>query len=223
MRFSSKLKLTLQRWAISRRGFWFVDVPRTSTTSIKDELAEAFGPVFGKTPGRWSFPDHTPASRMRTLLGSELWDRLFTFSIVRNPWSRQLSFYHWARNNGFFKQMTFRDFVLELNKQFETGQSRFIWHGPYFGSADYLFDSDGRQLVQCIIRFEDREAGLAEVAKRLHLPSLGQRHQNKQTPADSHYADAYDDETRQLIAKIYRRDLDLFGYRFESPVGGETE
>jgi hypothetical protein len=215
MTLRSQLKLTIQRWMIARRGFWFVDVPRTSTTSIKQELEQAFGPVFGKQHGRWSFPDHTPAVEMRRLLTPRVWDRLFTFSIVRNPWSRQLSFYHWARNRGFFKNMTFRDFVLELNKQFETGQSRFNWHGPHFGAVDYLFDTDGRQLVQQIVRFEDREAGLAGIAQRLKLPSLGRNHQNKQTPSDAHYASAYDDETREMIARIYHRDISLFGYTFE--------
>ena len=85
---------------------------------------------------------------MKSFLGDAVWEKLITFTIVRNPWSRQLSFYHYAVNNGFFGDMTFRDFILQINQQFETGQSCFDWHGPYFGSVDYLVDAQGRMLVE---------------------------------------------------------------------------
>ena len=39
-----------ERWrlAILRRGIWFIDVPRTSSTSINTELGERFGRPYGK-------------------------------------------------------------------------------------------------------------------------------------------------------------------------------
>ena len=34
--------------AVRRQGFWFVDVPRTSSTAVRLELARKFGPVNDK-------------------------------------------------------------------------------------------------------------------------------------------------------------------------------
>src|SRR5437763_7685817 len=85
---------------IESAGFWFVDIPRTSSTSLKLALGQRFGTEFGKQYARETgvrtqkvIPDHATAIEMRKLLSPELWSRLFTFSVVRNPWDRCYSLF----------------------------------------------------------------------------------------------------------------------------------
>ena len=85
---------------ISQTGFWFVDVPRTGSTSLRAELGEHFGSIHGKLDvddrsltKKALIPHHQTAMQVRDLIGARDWDALFTFSFLRNPWSRSLSFY----------------------------------------------------------------------------------------------------------------------------------
>ena len=66
---------------IKRNGFWFVDIPRTSSSSIKVELGNAYGAPYGKAnliesqfSTKQTIPDHVPAVYMRTHLGVESWN-----------------------------------------------------------------------------------------------------------------------------------------------------
>ena len=215
-KIKAKIKSALQRQSIRRRGFWFVDVPRTSSTSIKNELSDRFGTAFGKGGTGLSFIDHTPAFKMREVLGPRTWDKLYKFSIVRNPWARTVSFYRHAQGTGFFTDYTFVEFVRQIDAQFETGESVFSWHGPYEGSLYYLEDSAGNLLVDKIVRFEDRESGLREVGERIGYPEIGRvLLLNQSRGADSSCSEYYDDESRRIIEKVYAREIEQFSYEFD--------
>ena len=55
---------------------------------------------------------------------------------------------------------------------------------------------------------------LLEVAPRfVGLPGLELPHHNRSQHA--HYSSYYDDETRDLVAQHWARDIETFGYRFE--------
>ncbi len=91
----------IARWKIGRTGFWFVDIPRTGSTSLRAELGVEFKDLHGK----WFAEDkahatgqhvecHQSAAEMQTFFGPRKWRSLYTFSFVRNPWTRSLSYYH---------------------------------------------------------------------------------------------------------------------------------
>ena len=66
-------------------------------------------------------------------------------------------------------------------------------------------------------RFEtlpwDWEAIQADVSKAgLQLPNL--RHLNK-SPKSSSYQEAYDEESAEIVARYFRRDIEHFGYTFD--------
>src|SRR5438552_9191698 len=91
--YRAKTQLSACRRQVEHAGIWFVDIPRTGSTSLKLALAEHFGSEFGKSYVREDcrltkkvIADHTTAIRAQQILSPELWKRLFTFTIVRNPW-----------------------------------------------------------------------------------------------------------------------------------------
>lgn len=72
----SRLKRSRMRRRIQDAGFWFVDIPRTGSTSLKQALGELYGEAFGKRycreldarAGDTFFPDHTRAYVVRDLV-----------------------------------------------------------------------------------------------------------------------------------------------------------
>lgn len=210
---------------IRAAGFWFVDIPRTSSSSIKVELGNRFGPPFGKSnllDRRFATPqsvqDHVPATRMRDFLGRETWNQLFTFSFVRNPWDRMVSMYFYRLKKGHYSEaLTFRDYVLQLSRLGEGSKpDLFANQVFYLGCSDYLYDGSCR-LVDCIGRFENRQADIGKIAARIGFHKLGELWIQDNSGKQEHYSKYYDEETRNIIEHMYSRDIGLFGYRFESP------
>lgn len=225
MVLQKKLNTLYGRFSIWRRGVYFVDIPRTSSSSIRSELGKKFGRAYGKqnviekehtTPQ--IFPDHMPAREMRAILGPSVWDRLFTFTIVRNPWDRVLSMYHYRRKRGNIPESwSFRDYVLALASA-GPETPYFKYRGFRYGAADYVLGDNGELLVDTVVRYENRAEGLATVARRLKLDVLGQASLQSAPRASKDYAEFYDAETEAAIRKRYAKDIELFGYGFSRGV-----
>lgn len=209
--------------AVRRQGFWFVDVPRTSSTAVRLELARKFGPVndklnvLGETSAvKQMLGDHIRARRMRQNVGPDIWDRIFVFSIVRNPWDRISSLFFYIKKLGHLPEdMEFSDFILQLETA--TADTPCFEHRTRrLAAADYLIDADGKLIVDYIVRFENREEGLREVAQKIGFPELGQKQAQKASPTGRHYSSYYNTRTRDIVAKRFAIDLEMFGYEFEN-------
>ena len=206
---------------IKQHGFWFVDIPRTSSSSIRSELGKHLGVVYGKrniiesehrTPQ--IIVDHISASRFREYLGHELWDEIYTFSLVRNPWDRTLSHYLYRVKITEIVDLSFRDYVIKLNSaQADTPLFRF--HGTRFGAYDFLYDESDNLLVDYVGKFETRAQDLKIISEKIGVTSLGKLHLQSAKPTHLHYSDAYDEETKEIIYNLYRKDIDAFDYHFE--------
>lgn len=220
-----KLKRYLDRrkgaTMIRKAGFWFVDIPRTSSSSIKVDLGRHFGPAYGKTnlieqeyATEQIFSDHIPAHKMRNIVGARTWDNLYTFTIVRNPWDRILSLYFYLKKRQRIPDgWNFPDYVKRLVDSDEK-TPYFGFHGRRYGAVDYILDENSVVVVDEILRYENRAAGLRRVACRIGLPNLGSLRVQAASPTDGSYRAMYDDTTRELIGKHFARDVLLLDYEF---------
>ena len=235
-----KSKIPYARFLLRRHGFYFVDVPRTSSTSIRHDLGRRFGLPYTKYPPRspkLMLRNHLSALEIRELFGEPLWDKLFTFTMVRNPWARMYSWYRYCRPR---QKSGFREFVLAVNasrpenpvgKQQSAANPTAQRHAKkpespvrkrqlysrllYRAAADYVCDKRGRILVDYVARYEHRERDLDHIRKRLNMKTLGGRPLNRSTPRGDHYSRHYDGETGEIVRTMYARDIELFGYEFE--------
>lgn len=169
---------------IRRCAFWFVDIPRTSSRSIKVELASHFGPAYGKTnllekeyKTKQLLPDHLTAHEVRDLVGEVAWQNIFTFSIMRNSWDRVLSHYHYCiKANEIPSRWTFKEYV-SRRVDADADTPYFKYRPSRMGATEFIFDDNGNCLVDTIIKFEDdRSVSFAPIAERLNVPELGQLH-----------------------------------------------
>lgn len=216
------------RSLISRNGFYFVDIPRTSSSSIRVELSRRFGIVYGKTDlmqKEYAAPqllnDHIPAREIRALLGKSLWNRIFTFTIVRNPWDRHLSIYHFRKKkNKIPKRWSFHDYILRLQEAVqEKRKSKYFFRPLRLGASDFVLGENGEMLVDYVAKYESRADDLRYIRSKLNCDALGKIHIQGASPDNVHYSAFYDNETEEVIRTLYAKDLELFGYEFEDKMG----
>ena len=221
--FGRKIKQHYGVMQIRRHGLWFIDIPRTSSSSIKVELSKRFGVAYGKPnliekehASRRIFDGHIPAIKMRKIVGEKTWKRIFTFTFARNPWDRMASMYHYRNKVGkISSDLSFRDYILALDRN--RGVSGTIFQNPifYYGSSDYILDDNGNIMVDFVGKFETRDRDLKEIATRIGYNSFGDAWVQRASPAGRHYSTHYDDETREIVRRLYQQDLERFGYEFE--------
>lgn len=166
-------------------------------------------------------------------LSQELFDQYFKFTFVRNPWSRLVSIYNYL---GYRDKYTLNDF---LKKKFlpEILPEMYWFVGP---QTDYIFSQSGQLLVDYVGRFETLQQDFDTICRSIGLPEKELPHVNnskkkrghkgflqtvfsgalpgaqKKNPRDSHasYGDYYDDESIDIVAEIYRRDIEMFKYSY---------
>lgn len=205
---------------IMQAGFWFVDVPRTSSTSIKAELGARFGRAYGKikAEGKHSAPqlinDHVTAQSMRLLLGQEAWNRIYTFSVVRNPWDRIASLFRYCTdNNKIPLSWTFSEYVERLASADER-RPYFRFHGLRYGAVDFLTDSTGKIIIDDVVKYENRDEELKGVAEKLKFPELGHLYINKSKEKKLDYRKLYNNENKNIVGDLFEKDCRYFNYDF---------
>lgn len=208
---------------IRRHGLWFVDIPRTSSSSIKVELGQIFGKAYGKSnllDKEYSqaqiFPDHVPAQQMREIIGKELWATLFAFAVVRNPWDRMVSLFTYRKKLGDLpKNISFKNYILQFTSP------RYLLDGSlhskrpyYYGMSEYILDSRDNVIVDFIARYENRDLDFKKISERIGI-ELGSLHIQKGSTFKRHYAEYYDEETKNIVGRIFSKDIELLAYSFE--------
>jgi hypothetical protein len=197
-----------------RHGAVFVHVPKTAGTSIYR--------IFGMPQ---TVETHCTALGYRSS-NRALWDRAFRFTFVRNPWDRIVSAYHYLKFNrealddAYWAARAlapFEDFASFVDALADRPFRRKTLMWRHFTPQWYfLSDFRGRLMVDDIARFENFDDEVARLAGRLQLP-VGAARENA-VPRE-HYSRYFDAGRRDIVARIYARDIALFGYSFEEEAG----
>ena len=148
--------------------------------------------------------------------GPERWARKHRFTVVRNPWDKMVSQYHYRikthQGNISDDDIAFPEWIVEvLHKK----NGRYINRPKLFkDQVSWLVDYDGQIDMDTILRFEtldaDFQALCATLGVQADLPHL------KPSNRD-HYSGYYDADARAIVAERFARDIEAFGYSFDSP------
>tara|TARA_B100001057_G_scaffold288142_1_gene288181 strand:+ start:996 stop:1688 length:693 start_codon:yes stop_codon:yes gene_type:complete len=142
------------------------------------------------------------------------------FAVIRNPWDRVVSRYFFAKkvievekkvDPSYADVSSFEAF---LEERHQWGSQKFMWHRAvrgWFPALDHVTDDAG--IVRCdIIRFENLNEDLIQY---FNIPMMS-RARNVTALNKGTYMDVYNDKTRQIVADWYARDIDCFGYDFDT-------
>jgi len=209
-------------------NFLFVHIAKTGGTSVRAALA----------PLRWRDPLYYPqfiASRLSHLTGhrigaklprhakivaakemlpQELFDKLFKFVFVRNPWDLQVSSWHHLKRERphLVEHITnFNDFIRwkldpERPYQYHINTSIEL-------QTNYLKDLDGTILVDFIGKYENLVEDYEEACRRIGIKPRPLPHK-RQAKERSDYHEYYDDDTIRLVADFFKSDINTFEYTF---------
>lgn len=216
-------------------NFIFVHVPKTAGTALTAAL-QPFGVSGTRTlfrrllrrvplvemPERAYLRKHETAADIRRKLSPEVFERFHRFSVVRNPFDHAVSHYEYLkefRNPKMaeaFAKMSFRDYLMFRTKPPGWGD-RFFTVLP--DQSHFLVGSDGRLLVNRIMRFETLAADFSMLAEDLGLGNiaLAQVNKTKAKAAGRPFQAYFDPETIEIVRALYARDFQVLGYSADLP------
>ena len=136
----------------------------------------------------------------------------FSFAFVRNPFSRMVSAWkcQWVSCNEY---KTFKDFVLYFLPE-SNSITFFRWSHvmPFTDTRMKLFNSNGNQLIDFIGKVENLQEDFNIICDKIGIPQQQVPHNN--ATKHKRYTEYYDDETREIVAEKYAKDIEYFGYKF---------
>ncbi|MBS0242503.1 MAG: sulfotransferase family 2 domain-containing protein [Proteobacteria bacterium] len=146
--------------------------------------------------------EHMPAWRVRTYAGEDVWRRYFKFSFERNPWDRQVSWYHYkTKSKTAGSKPSFDAFNADRRRAFVENWS--------------LYTEDNAITLDFVGRYEDLERDFAHVLAEIGLSGKVELPRaNVSRDRTGSYRDYYDDASRALVAEWYAPEIAHFGYSF---------
>lgn len=202
-----------------RNRFIFAAIPKTGTHSVRHALREHLGPddmeqarLFVEK--KFPIPEiarmghgHVSLAEVRPFLGEQMFDDYLKFAFVRNPFDRFISYCAFATSReGSFERdpkRVMRHFL------FTAPPHQHIIFRP---QHMFITDAGGNLLADEIGKVEEMQLSYDRIAARIGIASTPLDHANRSRRGD--YRDYYDQELIDGVARIYGRDIELFGYDY---------
>ena len=190
----------------------FVHIPKTGGSSVRFALGE----------NKQIKKDGTSHLKVRgyiEMLGGEKYRSMFSFAFVRNPWDRMVSLF--TQPGGFerpksrtaeSKKWSFTEWVMYMDDQISGCKLGDRAH-LYKNQIDFLVNHDGVVDVTYVGRFENLLVSWRTIRKSIglshvDLPWIAKSRNRK--PYQAHY----DVRTREIVGRLYGKDVEYFGYEF---------
>lgn len=205
--------------------FIFLKTRKTAGTSVEIALSKVCGPddiitpiseedealrreVGGRSPQNFDSPpqprkayNHMRAPMVRRIVGQEIWDTYYKFTIERNPWDTVVSLYYWR-----FRSETpppFAEFVqLPLIEKLARNTD--------------IYRIAGVLAVDKVCRYESLGDELVGLWSNLKLPGSPDLPHSKgyARPARADYRDLFDDVSAERVRSLFADAITDFGYEF---------
>ena len=234
--------------AISHRHkFIFIHIPKCGGSSIENSLSKFTKLDLMNNPRPLSdeqiesrnlyvtgslhrLARHLSAREIKALMKDQKFQDYYKFSIVRNPYSRLVSYYNFIRQlkSPDRKKLQVR-LVLDSDnfKDFVVNALQVEEINLFFNQHKYIFDEDENNLMDFIGKFENLSSDFEQIIQTIRSkenflfqifrsliasnnPSLPHINASK----SANYKQYYDDELREKVEQACRKDLDLFDYHF---------
>ena len=204
----------------------FIWVPRTGGTSIWRYLSTQSGSVDKLWRKPYEFENqkivtfaHTSIMDLlsKNIMSRDYFSNAFKFAFVRNPWERLVSLYFYLRpgNHPKISTKSFDSFCLGLKDIVLEPVGFYNVRGlsQCNQQVDWLFDKDGRLIVDFIGRFENLQSDFEKICDRTGITA--RRLPRVNITKHRHYSAYYTVETRQVVEELFKKDIETFGYSFE--------
>lgn len=209
------------------RALLFIHIPKTGGTSLalalearamKDDILVGDTPKAVNrrkrqkglaTAGRlWK---HSTLADLDGLVSPEEIDQLFICTLVRNPWDRAVSYYHWLQAQSFDHPAVELAKSLEFSAFLNHPQTRAsLLQTPY---GHYVTDARGRECCSKFIRLEHLDEDLPALETHLGFSLRPLPSENASARARD-YRPYYSEADAALVSELCATDAGRFGYGF---------
>ena len=181
-----------------KHKFIFIHIPKCGGSSVENLLG-------------WRGTRHSTMEFYMKKYASLNLNEYYKFTFVRNPWARLVSWYIYHIKFKTSYPRYFKEWV-------KTGMKSH-WNkvdGSYWGDKDPIncqsWIADEKQ-YNFIGKLENLQQDFDIVCDKIGIPQQQLPHKN--ATKHKHYTEYYDDETREIVAEKYAKDIEQFGYEFE--------
>ena len=208
-----------------KRDVLFLWVPKCAGLSTYYTLLK-----YGCEKERWKRPMEAFRNRGMTTFGhvdvlgllekgivrQSYFDDAFKFAFVRNPYDRLVSLFFYLkriRQPEVPEQMTFTDFCLTVDRgEFPPiGLYNHVGLNQCNPMLSWITDRSGKIVADFVGRYENLHEDFHKICQTIGVnETIPHRNKTKHQP----YQEYFDSRTRAIVERVYRKDLDAFGYEF---------
>lgn len=203
----------------------FIHIPKTAGTSIEYALGMHGGEKhIGICPGAdyqynpWTLSgtsnnvhtQHYTVKQAKNVLSAKIWESMFKFTFVRNPWDRFVSavMFNSSMSTRLDPNISMDDFKEHAKR----ASTKIYEDGHFRAQLDYIVDNNNKSLMDYVGRFEALHEDWDKLCKLLDVDLKLDHRMNSNN--SRHYTEYYDSELKELVAKMYAPDIEYFGYEF---------
>ncbi|SMY09941.1 sulfotransferase family 2 domain-containing protein [Flavimaricola marinus] len=210
------------------RGYIFVHIPKTGGTAMALALearAKADDILIGDTPkaqrrkrrlsglapaGRlWK---HSTLADIEGVVPREDFSRYLVWTLVRNPWDRIVSYYHWLREQSFDHPAVGLARSHDFNGFLNAPQTQAALKANPYDS--YLRDGAGTLRDPVFVRLEHLDEDLKPVEAHLGFAITPDRINESKRRSD--WRSYYSEADAALVGRVCAADIARFGYAFDA-------
>lgn len=163
---------------------------------------------------------HAVPKDIKLELSDDQWNDIYKFTFIRNPFDWMLSTYNYIlayKVHGYHdvvSKMDLTEFIefyvntMMLNEGVPIGANKCV------SLHEFITDNNGNVIVDFIGRFENANEDMKKVMKVLNLPEEDLPFKNVNPYREADYRVCYNDKSRALVEKYFKKDLEYFGYSF---------
>jgi hypothetical protein len=186
----------------------FIHIPKCAGVSINKSL-------FGNLGG-----GHLTLKDYRFIFGKKKFDGYFKFTIVRNPWDRVVSAFHFLKKGGMnYADKEWADNNLSNYKDFDTfikkwlnKENIFKYH-HFRPQYHYICLKKNKIGVDFVGYIENINSDFEYISNKINIGT--KLRQTNQSPREN-YVKYYSEETKDIVANVYKDDIKLLGYDFDN-------
>tara|TARA_B100001109_G_C18753171_1_gene422392 strand:+ start:83 stop:640 length:558 start_codon:yes stop_codon:yes gene_type:complete len=178
-----------------KHKFIFIHIPKNAGTSIRNSF-DIHG--YDKRVVRRRYP-HYICSEIKDYCGDDVWNEFYKFSVVRNPYERMVSYYHFHKSEQYKYPATAQK--MGFGEWLERGLDNRLC----ITQTNYLNED-----IDYIIRYENLQDDFNIVCDNINIERYVLPNYN--TSQHDNYTQYYNSKEKEIVKDIFSEDFENFGY-----------